>query len=306
VRRSILLATLFAGVAVGCGDPLKDAQRIEELRVLGARASVEGDPERATPAAGESVSVDWLLADPSGLPPMAVWSMLACVAESNASGIPFCRDEPLTTVEQSNPSDTTPSVTFTVPDTGTLGDAKKVTVLAIFCDSGSIELGTDLESTTCHGAGTIQKASLDIFLTNDDQASNLNPNLSDAVLELDGEPWEPDPAVIDCESEDARRISADGHEHQVTLVMGEGARETKPEELDVVERESLQISHLSSLGVFDRRFSAVDHDDSNLTVEVPWKAPGELSTAAPAGFYFVVRDDRGAASWLTRTLCVDP
>lgn len=306
MNHSIFLATLLTCGAVACGDPIKEAQRIEELRVLGAQAAVDGDPERATPAAGESVNVEWLLADPSGLPPMAVWSMLACVAESNASGIPFCRDEPLTTVEQSDPSDATPSVTFTVPDADTLGDAKKVTVLAIFCDSGSIELGSDLESTTCDGAGTIQKASLDIFLTNDEQVPNLNPNLSDAVLELDGEPWEPDPAVIDCESADAPRLRADGHEYRVTLNMGEDVRQTKPEELDVVELEALQISHLSSLGVFDRRFSGVESEDSNLTIEVPWKAPDELSAPAPAGFYFVVRDDRGGASWLTRTLCIDP
>jgi hypothetical protein len=306
VNRSIFLATLLTCGAVACGDPIKEAQRIEELRVLGARAAVDGDPERATPAAGESVSVEWLLADPSGLPPMTVWSMLACVAESNASGIPFCRDEPLSMALQSDLSDSVPSLTFTVPDADTLGDAKKLTVLAIFCDNGTVELGTDFESTTCRGAGTIQKASFDIPLSNDDQAPNLNPNLSDAALELDGEPWEPEPAVIDCESEDAVRIRADGHEHQVTLRMGEGARETKPEQLDVVELESLQISHLSSLGAFDRRFSGVDSEATKLTIEVPWKAPGELSAAEPAGFYFVVRDDRGGASWLTRALCIDP
>lgn len=306
MNRSIFLATLLAGFAVGCGDPSKEAQRIEELRVLGAQAAVDGDPERATPAAGESASVEWLLADPSGMSPRIVWSMLACVAESNSSGIPFCRDEPLTTVEQSDPSDTPPSLTFTVPDADTLGDAKKVIVLATFCDGGTIELGTDLESTTCRGANTIQRASFDIPVTNDGAAPNHNPNLSDAALELDGEPWDSDPAVVDCESEDALRIRANGSEHQVSLALGEDVRETKPEELDLVEHESLQISHLSNLGVFERRFSSLESEDTDLTIEVPWQAPDELSSVAPAGLYFVVRDDRGGVAWLTRTLCIEP
>ena len=305
MNRKLFLSTLFALSAVACGDPLKDAQRIEELRVLGARVSIDGEPNRATPAAGESVSVEWLLADPSGLPPLAVWHMTICVAESNSFGVPFCRDEPLTSVEQSEPSDVAPAIAFTVPDAEALGDAKKLAVLAIFCDSGTVELGSDLDSTTCQGAETIQKASFDIMLASD-ETSNDNPNLDDAALELDGDIWEASSTSIDCTSDEAPRLPADGFEHRVTLALGEDARETKPPELDEVEPESLQISHLSTLGAFEYRFSGVDPDASNLTIDGPWKAPGELGESVPASFYFVVRDDRGGVSWLTRTLCIDP
>lgn len=305
MNRKLFISTLLALTAVACGDPLKDAQRIEELRVLGARVDIDGEPGRATPAAGESASVEWLLADPSGLPPLAIWHMLVCVAESNAFGVPFCRDEPLHSVEQTEPSDTVPAISFTVPDAEALGDATKLAVLAIFCDSGTIELGTDLESTTCTGAQTVQKASFDVMLAGDD-TSNENPYLDDAVLELDGAPWEADSATVDCSSDDARRLPADGREHEVTLALGENVREIKPPELEEMEPESLQISHLSTVGEFENRFSGVDPDDTQLTIEVPWKAPGELESSVPSSFYFVVRDDRGGVSWLTRTLCVDP
>lgn len=305
MNRKLFFSTLFALSAIACGDPLKEAQRIEELRVLGAQASIDGEANRATPAAGESVSVEWLLADPSGLPPQAIWHMTVCVAEPSSFGVPYCRDEPLTSVEQSDPSDTAPSIAFTVPDSDTLEDAQKLAVLAIFCDRGTIELGSDLESTTCRGAGTIQKASFDVVLASDD-TSNDNPDLADAVLELDGDPWEAGSASIDCTSDDAPRLSADGHEHRVTLALGDGVREIKPPELDVVEPESLQISQLSTLGEFEDRFSSVEPDSNELTLDLPWKAPGELGASEPASFYFVVRDDRGGVSWLTRTLCIDP
>jgi len=305
VNRKLFISTLVALSAVACGDPLKEGQRIEELRVLGAQLSIDAEPGRATPAAGESASVEWLLADPSGLPPSAIWHMEVCVAESNAFGIPFCRDEPLASIEQAEPSDVAPALAFTLPDADTLGDATKLTVLAIFCDGGTIEVGSDLDSSTCPGAETVQRASFDIFLLSDD-TTNDNPNLDDAVLELDGDVWEAGSPSLDCESDDAPRLPADGVEHLVSLALGEGVRETKPPVLDEVEPESLQISQLSTLGEFDSRFSGVNPEDSNLTVEVPWKAPGELESATPASFYFVVRDDRGGVSWLTRTLCIDP
>jgi len=306
VNRNLFMSTVLAISAVGCGDPLKEGQRIEELRVLGASISIDGEPGRATPAAGESANVEWLLADPSGLPAQAIWSMTVCVAESTTFGVPICRDEPLASVEQSEPSDAAPSIAFSVPDASELGDAKKLAVLAIFCDSGTIEVGSDLDSTTCHGADTIQKASFDIFLASGDTA-NDNPNLDDAVLEIDGETWEAGSTVVDCATDEVPRLPADGQEHDVRLVLGEGVRELKPaDEVDDAAPESLQISQLSTLGKFDSRFSGVDPEDSNLSVEMPWTAPGEIDSASPVSFYFVVRDDRGGVSWLTRTACVEP
>ena len=306
MNRNLFISTVLAISAVGCGDPLKDGQRIEELRVLGASVAIDGEPGRATPAADESASVEWLLADPSGLPAQAIWHMAVCVAESTSFGIPFCRDEPIAEVEQSEPTDTAPSIAFTVPDASELGDAKKLAVLAIFCDSGTLEVGSDLDSTTCQGAETIQKASFDIFLAKGDVA-NDNPNLDDAVLEIDGDTWDAGSPVVDCATDEAPRLPADGQAHDVRLVLGDGVRELKPaDEVEEAEPESLQISQLSTLGKFDSRFSGVDPEDSNLSIEIPWTAPGEVESASPVSFYFVVRDDRGGVSWLTRTACVEP
>jgi len=305
VNRKLFISTLATLSAVACGDPLKDAQRIEELRVLGARIAIDDAPDRATPEAGESASVEWLLADPSGLPATAVWHMSVCVAEPTTFDVPYCRDAPLGSAEQSEPSDATPSIAFTVPDADTLGDAKKLAVLAIFCDAGTVEVGDDFEGTTCSGAATIQKASFEIFL-DDGENSNENPKLDGATLAFDDDPWPADGSSVDCSDEATPRLPADGKEHPVKLTLAAEAREKKAPELGTVRSESLQISHFSTLGEFDRRFSDVSPDDKNLTIEVPWKAPGKLTSPTPASFYFVVRDDRGGVSWLTRSVCIDP
>ena len=63
-RRLHPASLLAAILTISCGDPLKLPQLIEHNRVLGARVEVQGEPERASPAPGESATVRWLVADP--------------------------------------------------------------------------------------------------------------------------------------------------------------------------------------------------------------------------------------------------
>ncbi len=44
---------------------------------------------------------------------------------------------------------------------------------------------------------------------------------------------------------------------------------------------------------------------SELSVSVPWRAPGDAA-GERVRFYFVVRDGRGGADWSARTLCLLP
>lgn len=305
MKHEVLILTALGLLSSACGDPIKDGQRIQELRVLAAQLEVDGDSTgSATPDPGSAATVTWLLAAPSGLPPETLWQMQVCVAADSRYGVPYCRDEPLASVEQGEPSAAAPTLSFTVPDSNVLDDASKLAVLAVFCDGGELHAADNPIDSTCPGAATIQRASLDVFIGSEN-TQNRNPDLSEASVELDGELWQPSPEG-DCSADGIPFVRADGHEYSVTLNLTETARETQPEVLDEVEKEGLQISTLSTLGKLDRRFSDFAPDDSNLSTRVPWKAPGEISETTPSTFYFVVRDGRGGTSWLTRTLCVEP
>lgn len=294
-----------AALGIACGDPLKEAQRIEELRVLGAQVRVVDAEQRATPEPGDAVVVEWLLADPSGLPPETLWAMQACAAEDTGYGVPMCRQQPFASAEQAMPAASAPSLAFEVPPRAELEGAERLALLAIFCDDGELELGPNLEASSCAGARTVQRASLDIFLS-DDTDSNDNPDLSEARVELSGDPWPALEGPIDCEGGALSTLPADGRAHRITLDPGARAREFQERPLDEVALESLQISHFSTLGALDRRFSNVAPDDSNLEKQLTWTAPKDIDTTTPATFHFVVRDGRGGTSWLTRTLCVEP
>ncbi len=302
---SLLKTALFCTLATGCGDPIKEAQRIEELRVLGARLEVADAPERATPEPGETATATWLLADPTALPPNVIWSMRVCIAEDSSYGVPLCRDEAFDSAEQGEPSSAAPSLTFEVPSQDELAGSQRLAVLAVFCDGGTLDIADDFLRSTCKGAGVVQRASFDVFVAEAD-SHNSNPDVSGATLELDGEPWDGTPDSPACGSDDLMTLRADGSKHRVTLTLPEGARENRERELDDVQRESLQISQLATLGVFERRFSGITPEDDDLRIDVSWKAPGEVAEPTVASFYFVVRDDRGGTSWLTRSACVEP
>ncbi len=61
-----LVAPLLVLASSGCGEPLVERQTITGLRVLGARYEADADPDRATPLAGESGTIRWLVASPEG------------------------------------------------------------------------------------------------------------------------------------------------------------------------------------------------------------------------------------------------
>ena len=290
---------------VSCGDPIKEAQRVEELRVLGAQVSVDDDEARATVMPGEAAHVEWLLADPTGLAPLAVWSMQVCVAEETSYGVPFCRDAPFMTAEVSELSNLPPLLDFTVPDSAALASATRLAVLALFCDGGQPNLSDDFESSTCDGATTVQRASFDIFLDNGD-APNHNPDLTGSRLSLGSAPWDDSPGTPDCNDPNLLTLPAGSGEHLIELVLPESAREPQVREFDEIDLESLQISHVASLGRLDRPFSSIAPEDTSFTIQLPWEAPESLPQPMLASFYFVVRDGRGGASWLSRSLCVEP
>lgn len=290
---------------LACGDPLREAQRVEELRVLGARLTTEDAPLRATPRAGETATVEWLLADPTALPPFTKWSLSVCVAEDKSYGVPSCRDEPLAVTEQLDLSDEPPVLSFVVPDEDTLAGATRLAAFGVFCEEGELDPPSDIEDAACAGAGVTQRASFDIFIASNG-FENDNPDLADADLGFSGTSWSASAGPADCEAGELPSVSAGSGDHAIVLTLRPSARQSQPRRLGSVDFEALQISHFATLGALDRRFSNIAPEDDDPTVSISWRAPAQASEATLASFYFVVRDGRGGTSWLTRSLCVEP
>lgn len=97
-----LLVLLFL---VACSESFLPAWAVQDLRVVGARVEVDGQPERARPDPGDEVEVSMLVVDlgapppppempdiPALTPALLQWAFAACVPEATLIGPPICRD----------------------------------------------------------------------------------------------------------------------------------------------------------------------------------------------------------------------
>ncbi len=286
--------------SVGCGDPLKEAQRVEELRVLGARVEVEGSPERATPAPGEPFRVSVLVRDPSGIPE-TVWALRACRSPDATRGVPRCTGDPFAFTESDGPSRDAPVLEGALPEDVQPGD--RIAVHGVVCDGGSPELALDPLDWSCGpGASEEVRFSYDFWVGGEGEA-NLNPDLAGTEVTLDGASW---PMAGDCASADGPRITA-GTEPVISFELPTAAREpVATTETRDDPFETLQISHFATRGLLDRQFSSIEPNDEDFVRSIPWKAPDESPDPSTARFTFVVRDLRGGVAWFERELCLQP
>jgi hypothetical protein len=310
VKRSLgtVALALLVGLT-GCDDPLVEAQRIENTRVLGARVEVANDATRARPLPGESVAVTWLVADPRPDPPLG-WDFVACVGENTLRGVPRCRTAPFAAARSEGVVTGAPVFSFNVPDPASFDISDRVVVRGAVCSDAPVELADPIEHTSCNG--DLNLVALDIRLG--EGAANRNPSLSDQTLSFDGSAWLAPPAELllrqDCTLEERAPelpvFSANGASHRFRIEMSQDDRET----LDTIEgprSETLQLSHFATIGKLDRPFSVIDPETPEPIVEVSWEAPGPGQTSGRIGrFYFVLRDLRGGTDWVVRTACIVP
>jgi hypothetical protein len=301
----VALAACALSLATGCDDPLKEVERIESVRVLGARVEVLGDAERAAPAPGERASVRWLVVAP--VEPIALgWSLSVCVAQENNLGLSSCAEPPFAELEQTEPSVDAPTIEFEVPASVDPEATPRLALLGVICPDGSPE--GSLDEARCAGEDPGTAVSLELELARPGDV-NENPGFAEPALALDGEEW-PDvlAASEPCAGEGLLEVTAGSPRHFVRVDVREDARDPLQQLIeDDPLREELRISHFSTDGGFTRAFSALAADDPQSSVEVPWDAPA----TAPAGgqlarFWFVLRDLRGGASFVSRSLCVVP
>lgn len=275
---------VFALALLGaCEDPLKQAQLLEEPRVLGVRVATRGDYASLLP--GEPASLQVLLAGPDG----GVSGRLAyrlCEAADSVRGVPYCAAAPF--VEDSVDLD---GAAFEAPLPDALEPDARLALLGAVCLTGEPELTDDAAASRCSDGTEPLRFSFDARVGGDDFA-NLNPELS-ALQVLVGDVPVPLDAVGAPATCDAAAPSVDaGAAHGIVLELGDGARDD--------DAESLQLSHFATAGEYARTFSFVEPGKA-LRARVEWQPP---AAETPVKHYVVVRDGRGGVSWATFSLCV--
>ena len=308
-QRAALLALPMLSFVAGCDEPLLKAERIENLRVLGARVESAVEPRRAWPLPGESASVELLVAD-AAADPLLGWALSACVAEPTTRGVPDCAAPAFAEARSSGPSRGIPSLTFTMPDALTLASSGRVLVSGAVCKDAEPVLGARPEQTQCDGE--LRLLMMDVS-SERPGATNSNPAFAAEAIALDGALWsEPSAEVLTSETCLGRptlpMLPADGRNHELGVALRESDRD-RVDALDGTRWETLGVSHFSTSGELDRAFSILEPTRSAeaLTIALGWQAP----RSAPAEgrtvrFYFVVRDLRGGVDWTRRALCLVP
>lgn len=289
---STLVPFAFLLASAGCDDALTRVDLVANLRVLGARVEVEGEPGRASPAPGEAAAVRWLAADRHPEPELG-WAFAVCAAAPSGSSLPACAGEPFATATADVPVIGEPRVEFVVPEDV---ESEALAVFGVVCP-GSEPL-FDGEEFDCRGPGG-RLVSLD-FLLEGAEVTNGNPVLAPDALKLDEMSL---PEGLDCA---ALPTVSRSSSHTLELVLAESDREELAQESSVdPPREELQVSHFTTAGSLERAFTVFEPDDTSLVARVTWRAPSEVPLDGFARLFFVVRDLRGGSDWIERAVCIE-
>jgi hypothetical protein len=288
------LVVLLSWWLVGCDDPLKTVELIEEPRVLGARVEVTGEPERAAPAPGESATVTFLLASPV-LEQTQGFALAACPAAARRGTRSECAAEPFAQVVSADGEAASASLSFEVP--AELAAAGRIAVLGVICPFGS----PSADGKSCDGVEPGRAVTLELELSRDGD-SNYSPTLEPESLLLDDEQWPDVPAAEgDCTGLGYAEVDAgSAHTFQVSLDESDRDALPHPAELDPL-RESLQLSHFATAGDLSRAFETIAWDSGELLRRTSWTAPKQHGLVR---FWLVLRDFRGGGDFVERAICV--
>ncbi len=292
-----LLAILLFGL-IGCTS-LDPATLISRDRVLGAKVTVDVDPQRAWPSPGEHATVTWLTASPGPAPTFS-WILAACPA-ATSSGLPICAGSVFSVSQETGP---VPALQLAIP--ADLA-AESVAVLGAICASGTPVIDEQTHTATCDDGSQADAVSQHIFIASD-AATNHNPNLADAPFMIAGTTWDAD-GEPGC-GEVSQVIAAGSGKTLVGVTFAGSDRETfaVPGE-PTPSREELQLSEFATAGEIKQEHTFVEADDAREVSPVAFEwTPPPASEVPAAGlrvtFNFVVRDRRGGVDATSRELCV--
>lgn len=286
-----------------CSDPLKPAQLVSELRLIGARIEVEGDPERAAPFPGERATVRLLLAAPE-VEPVHGFSLWVCAAAAGYVGAPRCAGPPLGSARSSEPGSAAPELSFQLPSDFDVEANPRLAMLGVVCEAGMAL--ADGEYGSCEGSAEPLRVALEVSLPRGDDI-NHNPAFVAQPLAIDGVVWHAPPAAgWSCDDGTLPAVRAGSGRHAIEVTVEAASREPLPRELAVDPgEESLRLAHFATAGDLERPFSSVPPGAEALSLS--WHAPASVDPAASlVRFWFVLRDGRGGSAFVQRALCVVP
>ena len=284
----------MAGWLLGCDDPLKSVELIDEPRVLGARVEVAGDPGRAAPAPGESATVTLFVAAPA-LEPAFGFALAVCRAAPRQGTRGSCESAPFAQIIRENAEAAAASLDFEVPRE--LPPRDRLLVRGIVCPRGS----PSDDGARCDGADSGTPVQLELELSREGDV-NLNPQLEPESIAFDDGAW---PELLAAD-EDCSRLGLPlvppGSEHVIRVQLDDGDRDALPRQTKLdPSRESLQLSHFVSAGDITRAFETIAWDSDELRREVSWTAPNAPGLSR---VWFMLRDFRGGGAFTTRSVCV--
>ena len=316
---SLLLPVSALLVTSACTDAMSPGSFIEDPRVLGATVSVDGDPSRATPAPGESATVKFFVATPTGDTSTFGWAFVPCVRSPASLSVPVCQGAPaITDITMGTGAE--PTARVTVPSAEALAGAKQMLVTGIVCANGTPTIDGANMAPGCSPSTTkSQPLFLTIGIATDEPSTNENPVASAIATKFGDFDWTaPETAPVtgcrEAAGTPALPLVTEGEEIELEIDFAGVERETyertiagDPPLIQTIE-EVLQLSHFSTNNGMERQFSIIDENSADAIETVTWTAHN--AEFDPSGsrvdFFFVLRDDRGGADWFARSVCVVP
>ncbi|MDX2051216.1 MAG: hypothetical protein SFV15_02430 [Polyangiaceae bacterium] len=290
-----------------CDDPLKRAQDLDEPRVLGATVHVVGDETRAEPSTLETVAVEFVAGSPDPFQGFG-WAFEVCWATATSFGAGECETEPFTSFTS---DDTTASpraqLSFRVPPhPNQTAQPSTLLIRGAFCPNSGVSLLDFPQGIGCRDT-TSAPLPAELRVITNPVTPNHNPKIE--IVHFDDTEW---PALLtktpsECAASAGPRVRAGSGQHTLTLLFADTAREAlSTSTTRQPTRESLLISHFSTLGKLARRYSALTPDEPNRAISVLWEAPATVENDTPVSFFVFVRDLRGGADFVELSLCLEP
>ncbi len=339
------IALALAATASGCTMDFAPGSVVADTRVLGAEVIVQNDDDNANqtrPAPGETF--DWrLLVVAPEFDATWTWVASACLApDTDGGGVEGCLGDPIAVSGAAEATSDLPTLSVTIPSADELpADAQQVLIAGVVCPEGVPNLDEAALGAGAVGTGTVE-GNQELVLCTDPETeqpvnagepfftatrinlgndANQRPRFSESPLRFESAEWpvsDPLPAEqTGCAQSEATPVElvARPEEDAPLLITMTGWTPEDRERFELVfenptrtlpQQESLQISHFSTAGEFDRQFSFVD-DDETTTLEVEWDTPlpGDVpEEGLVVRFFFVLRDGRGGVEWIERAACV--